>query len=138
MTQSLYQEKANVRGNIMAKPGPAKGSKKSAAHRKKIGKSLIGDKNPKYKDGRRSYRRIAGAKSGDVVMHKNGDRNDNRPSNLKISKGKKAGANSTSEHERSKMTIKERGAGRKKGSKNKKKQKMSINIKTYKLFGTKK
>lgn len=103
----------------MARPGPKRGSKKSAAHRKKIGKALIGKKNPKYKDGRRSYRRIAGAKPGDVVMHKDHNRLNNKKSNLKISKGKKVGATSTSEHERSKATIKQRKAGRKKGSKNK-------------------
>lgn len=120
----------------MAKPGPRKGSKKSSAHKRKIAKSVQGSSNGRYKDGRRSYRRIAGAASGDVVMHLDGDRSNNKRSNLKISKGKKPGATSTSEHEKSKMTIKERGAGRKKGSKNKK-NKLSVSMKTYKLFGTK-
>lgn len=104
------------------KSGPKKGSKKSASHKAKIGKSLLGKKNGAYKDGRRSYRRIAGASNldGNVVMHLDGNRSNNAKSNLKKSKGKKAGTTSTSEHERSKMTIKERGAGRKKGVKNKK------------------
>ena len=114
----------------MAKPGPKKGSTKSAAHKKKLAKAVEGSKNGRFKDGRRSYRRIAGAKSGDVVMHKNGDRSDNRRSNLKISKGKKPGTTSTSEHEKDPMTIKQRGAGRKKGSKNKK---LSVNVRTYEL-----
>lgn len=110
----------------MANPGPARGSKKSSAHKKKIGKALIGKKNGAYKDGRRSYRRIAGAtpNDGNVVMHKDGkaptEPGANNKSNLKKSKGKKPGTNSTSEHERSKITIKERGAGRKKGGRNKK------------------
>jgi len=121
----------------MAKPGPRKGSKKSSAHKKKLAKAVQGKKNGRYKDGSRSYRRIAGAKSGDVVMHKDGNRSNNKRSNLKISKGKKAGATSTSEHERSKMTIKERGAGRKKGSKNKKtKLSTSVDVRSYKLYGT--
>lgn len=99
----------------MAKPGPRPGSRKSAAHKKKIGKALIGDKNPKYKDGRRSYRRIAGAKSGEVVHHKDGNRSNNNSSNLVRLKGKKAGTNTTTKHEK----ITDRGQGRKKGSKNK-------------------
>ena len=129
MIQNLYQEKNNVRGNIMPKPGPAKGSRKSSAHKKKIGKSLIGKKNPKYKDGRRSYRRIAGAKSGDVVDHKDGNRLNNKRSNLRVLKGKKPGTNTTTSHEKKTK----RGQGRKPGSKNK----LSINVRDFKLFGTK-
>lgn len=118
------------------KPGPRPGSKKSAEHKKKLAKAVTGKANGRYKTGRRSYRRIAGAKSGDVVMHLDGNRNNNKRSNLKISKGKKAGANSTSEHERSKRTIKERGAGRKKGSKNKRRKstKLSISIRDFDPF----
>ena len=117
------------------KPGPKKGSTKSSAHKRKIASSVTGKKNGRFKDGRRSYRRIAGAKSGDVVMHLDGNRNNNKRSNLKISKGKKAGVNSTSEHERSKMTIKQRGAGRKKGSKNKNKStKLSTSIRDFDPF----
>ena len=121
----------------MSKPGPKPGSKKSSSHKRKIARSVTGKKNGRYKDGRRSYRRIAGAKNNDgtVVMHLDGNRNNNDPSNLKKSKGKKPGANSTSEHERSKRTIKERGAGRKKGSKNKLSH--SVKVRSYKLFGTK-
>jgi hypothetical protein len=98
------------------KPGPKKGSKQSAAHTKKISKALEGKKNPSYKDGRRSYRRIAGATNndGNVIMHLDGNRKNNSKSNLKISKGKKPGANSTSEHEQSPMTKKERGRLKKK------------------------
>ena len=52
------------------------------ATRKKIAKALMGSKNPAYKDGRRSYRRIAGAKKGTHVHHKDGDSKNNSPSNL--------------------------------------------------------
>jgi len=97
------------------KRGPKKGSKKSSAHKKKLAKAVTGKKNGRFKDGRRSYRRIAGAKSGDVVHHKNGNRNDNRPSNLVKLKGKKRGTNTTTKHEK----LTKRGQGRKKGSKNK-------------------
>lgn len=58
--------------------------KLSATTRKKISKSLMGDKNPAYKDGRRSYRRIAGAKDNDgsIIHHKDGDSKNNSPRNL--------------------------------------------------------
>lgn len=83
----------------------------SAAHKKKISRAVLGSKNSAYKDGRRSYRRIAGVKNndGNVIMHLNGNRKDNRRSNLKVSKGTKPGTNTTSEHERSARTKKERG-----------------------------
>ena len=118
------------------KPGPKPGSKKTAAHKLKLAKAVEGKKNGRYKTGRRSYRRIAGAKSGEVVDHIDGNRDNNSPDNLRRLKAKKAGATTTSAHE--KKT--DRNQGRKPGSKNKKtnKQKMSLNIKDYKLFGTKK
>ncbi len=50
--------------------------------RKKISRAMIGKKNPAYKDGRRSYRRIVNAKPGEGVHHKDGDRTHNTPSNL--------------------------------------------------------
>lgn len=84
----------------MAKPGPKKGSTKSASHKRKLAKAVQGNKNGRYKDGRRSYRRIAGAKSGEVVHHKDGNRSNNKPSNLVRLKGKKAGTNTTTEHEK--------------------------------------
>jgi hypothetical protein len=56
--------------------------KQTVATKKNISKALEGDKNPAYKDGRRSYRDIAGAKKGEGVHHVNGDSKDNRPSNL--------------------------------------------------------
>ncbi len=96
------------------KPGPAKGSKKTAQHKAKIGKAVEGKNNSQYKDGRRSYRKIAGATNndGNVVHHKDGDRLNNKASNLEKLKGKKPGTNTTSEHEK----ITKRGAGRKKNS----------------------
>ena len=43
------------------------GRPQSAATKKKIAKAVTGKKNPAYKDGRRSYRRIAGAKKGEHI-----------------------------------------------------------------------
>ena len=93
------------------KPGPKKGSSISAKHKRKISKSVTGKKNSQFKDGRRSYRRIAGASPNDgtVVHHKSGNRNQNSKSNLVRLKGKKPGTNTTSHHER----ITNRGQGRK-------------------------
>ena len=99
----------------MSKPGPKKGSTKSASHKRKLAKAVEGKKNGRFKDGRRSYRRIAGAKSGDVVDHKDGNRNNNSRSNLRVLKGKKAGTTTTSAHEKKTK----RGQGRPKGAKNK-------------------
>lgn len=105
----------------MSKPGPKKGSKQSASHKKKIARSVTGKKNSQYKDGRRSYRRIAGAKnnSGEVVHHKDGNRSNNKPSNLVKLKGKKPGTNTTTIHEK----ITDRNQGRKR---------------SYKYYGTEK
>jgi hypothetical protein len=106
------------------KPGPRPGSRKTSAHKRKIAKAVTGKKNPRYKDGRRSYRKKAGAKTNDgtVVHHKDGDRSNNSSSNLSRLKAKKPGARTTSYHER----VTKRGQGRKPKSK------------TYKTFGTKK
>lgn len=57
--------------------------KHSAATKRKIAKSMTGKKNPAYKDGRRSYRRVAGAKKGEGVDHKDGNSKNNAPSNLR-------------------------------------------------------
>jgi hypothetical protein len=58
------------------------GRKQSPATKKKIAKALMGKNNPAYKDGRRSYRRVAGAKKGQHVHHKDGDSTNNSKSNL--------------------------------------------------------
>lgn len=65
--------------------------------RKKISKAMQGKNNPAYKDGRRSYRRVAKAKRGEGVDHINGDSKDNRPSNLRRYKLK---GKSRSDHEK--------------------------------------
>lgn len=77
--------------------------KQTEATKRKISKAVTGKKNPAYVDGRRSYRRVAGAKSGQGVDHKNGDSKDNRPSNLKTYplKGKGRGAHEK-KHDRAK------------------------------------
>jgi len=90
------------------KPGPRKGYKQSSSHVKAKSTAQTGEGNGMYKDGRRSYRRIAGAEDNDgkVVSHVNHDRSDNRKSNLKVlndppKKGtKKAGRTTTSQHEK--------------------------------------
>lgn len=64
------------------------GRPQTAATKKKIAKAMTGKKNPAYKDGRRSYRRIAGAKKGEHVDHKDGNSKNNKKSNLKIFKEK--------------------------------------------------
>ena len=60
------------------------GRKQSKATRDKISRAMEGSKNPAYDQGQRSYREKTGAKPGQLVHHKNGDRGDNRRSNLEI------------------------------------------------------
>lgn len=95
----------------MSKPGPKIGSSKSAAHKAKLSKAGIGKKNSQYKDGRRSYRTIAGASNNDgtIVHHKDSNRLNNTKSNLVKLKAKKPGAKTSSAHEK----ITKRGQGRK-------------------------
>jgi len=92
-----------------AKGGPKVGSKKTAAHKAKIAKAQDGKANSNYKDGNRNYRKVAGAKEGEIVHHKNGDRTQNNKSNLQVLKGKKKGAKTSATHEK----LTDRGAGRK-------------------------
>lgn len=86
------------------KPGPRKGYKQKPSHVKAKAKAQTGEGNGMYKDGRRSYRRIAGAteNDGSVVSHKDHDRTNNKKSNLeRLTDGKKKpGRNSTPKHER--------------------------------------
>lgn len=72
----------------MTKTSEQLGRTQTAATKKKIAKALTGAKNPAYKDGRRSYRRVAGAKKGEHVDHKDGNSKNNKPSNLKKFKAK--------------------------------------------------
>ena len=67
--------------------GAPKGVKKTAAHKAKIAKAQDGKANSNYKDGRRNYRKTAGAteNDGSVVHHKSGRRTGkgaNEKSNL--------------------------------------------------------
>jgi len=75
----------------------------SEATKKKISKAMMGKNNPAYKDGRRSYDRIAGAKKGEGVHHKDGNSKNNKPSNLEVYKltGKER-AKHEKQHDRSK------------------------------------
>ena len=79
------------------------GRPQKASTKKKIAKALMGKNNPQYKDGRRSYRRVASAKPGQGVHHKNGDSKDNRPSNLqKFSLKGKGRSEHEKKHDRAK------------------------------------
>lgn len=75
---------------------------------------MTGKKNPAFVDGRRSYRRIAGAKKGEGVDHKDGDSKNNAPSNLRKYKLKGPSRSAhEKKHDRSK-NFKSDGSGRKK------------------------
>ena len=52
---------------------------------------MLGENNPAYKNGIRSYRRIAGARPGQLVHHKDKNREHNWSSNLKIIPRKERG-----------------------------------------------
>jgi hypothetical protein len=86
------------------KPGPKKGSSQSKSHVAKRAKAVKGKANGMFKDGRRSYRSIAGARNSDgkVVHHKDGDRTNNSRSNLKVLNDgpSRPGRKTTSKHER--------------------------------------
>jgi hypothetical protein len=83
---------------------PKPGYTQSPEHKKKRLEQIEGDGNGSYKDGRRSYRRKAGAKNNDgtVVHHKNGDRTNNSASNLeRLTDGdRKPGRRTTPAHEK--------------------------------------
>ena len=66
----------------MTKEKEQLGRRQTLKTRKKLSKASTGKKNSQWKDGRRSYRRIVGAKKGEHVHHKNNDSKDNRPINL--------------------------------------------------------
>ena len=83
------------------------GRAQTPATKRKIAASMKGSKNPAYKDGRRSYRRVSKAKKGEGVHHKDGDSKNNRPGNLKRFKLK---GPSRSKHEK----VHERGKNFKK------------------------
>ena len=89
--------------------GAPKGKPKSAEHKAKISKAQDGKDNSNYKDGRRSYRKIAGAKDNQITHHIDGDRSNNKKSNLKNLSGRKGRNKTNSAHER----LTDRGAGRK-------------------------
>ena len=83
---------------------PKPGYTQSPEHKRKRLEQIEGDGNGSYKDGRRSYRRKAGAKNNDgtVVHHKNGDRTNNCASNLeRLTDGDRTpGRRTTSAHEK--------------------------------------
>lgn len=91
---------------------PKAGYRQSESHKRKRAKAIEGRKNPSWKGGRsRDYAyRVAGSKTndGNLVHHVNGDPTDNRKENLRLLKGKKAGAKTSSEHEK----VTDRGQGR--------------------------
>lgn len=72
--------------------------RQTAATRRKLSKANKGSKNSQYKDGRRSYRNVAGAKKGEHVHHVDGNSKNNKPNNLKKFKEK---GPSRAKHEKS-------------------------------------
>lgn len=92
----------------------ARGRKHSEATKRKIAKAVTGKKNPAYKDGRRSYRRIAGAKKGEGVDHKDGDSTNNKPSNLKTYKLKGKGRSKHAKKHQRHKNFKSSGGRKKK------------------------
>jgi len=60
------------------------GRPQTKSTRDKISDAMKGKQNPAWKDGRRAYRRIAGAKDNDgtLIHHKDGDSKNNSRSNL--------------------------------------------------------
>lgn len=66
------------------------GRKQTAATKAKISKAVMGKNNPSWKGGVHQdyYRRITGAKKGDVVHHVDGDRSNGAKSNLRVIKKK--------------------------------------------------
>ena len=87
--------------------------KQSAATKAKISKSMTGKSNPAYKDGRRSYRRIAGAKDNDgtIVHHVDGNRKNNSKGNIKKIPASKRGEHDKAHHREN--SFKKKGGTRK-------------------------
>tara|TARA_Y100000310_G_C20605978_1_gene775504 strand:+ start:1077 stop:1385 length:309 start_codon:yes stop_codon:yes gene_type:complete len=89
------------------------GRPQKPATKRKIAKAMTGKNNPAWKDGRRAYRRIVGAKPGEGVHHKDGDSKNNSKNNLKRFKLKGKGRSAHEKtHERGKNFRS--GGGRKK------------------------
>jgi len=84
--------------------------------KKKIAEAMKGKKNPAYKDGRRSYRRLAGAKDNDgkLVHHRDGNRKNNKKSNLTLVSKKDRGKHDKAHHREN--SFKKAGSGTKKGA----------------------
>jgi len=62
------------------------GRRQTPATKNKIARAMKGDKNPAYKDGRRSYREKVGAKKGQLVHHRDENRHNNKAGNLRVIK----------------------------------------------------
>lgn len=74
---------------------------------------MMGNKNPMYKDGRRSYRRVTGAKKGQIVHHKDGNRTNNKRSNLQVISKKDRGKHEKAHNRQNNF---KKSGGRKKGA----------------------
>ncbi len=87
----------------------------SKATKNKISKSVTGKKNSQYRDGRRSYRRMAKAKKGQHVHHKDGDSKNNKASNLEKFPAKGPGRAKHERHHKRELNLKSKTkSGRKK------------------------
>ena len=76
------------------------GRKQTAATKKKIAKAVMGDKNPAWDGGKHPdyYRRITKAKKGDIVHHKDHNRNNGAKNNLTVIKKKNRGKHDSHHH----------------------------------------
>lgn len=87
----------------MRKTKEQTGRKQTTKTKNKIAKAMTGEKNPAYKDGRRSYRNKVNAKKGQHVHHKDGDSKNNAKSNLQKFPAKGPGRSAhEKKHDRSK------------------------------------
>jgi len=86
------------------------GRRQTTATKNKIAKAMKGDKNPAYKNGGRSYREKVGAKKGQLVHHRDGNRKNNKSSNLRIIKKSDRGKHDKLHHRADNFS---RGKGKK-------------------------
>ena len=99
----------------MDKTEESLGRKQTPATKKKIAKAMEGKKNPAFKDGRRSYREKAGAKTNDktIIHHKDGNRSNNAKSNLEKVSAKNRGKHDKAHHREANF---KKSGGTKKGA----------------------
>lgn len=107
------------------------GRPQSKKTRDKIAKAMLGDKNPAYKSGQRSYRRKAGAKTNDgtIIHHKDGNRSNNSKGNLQKIPPSKRGAHDKAHNRGANFS---KSGGTKKGAHTKSSSPKKVNVNGYK------